>query len=48
MKKHLLFTFFALVLIIQAGISQTYIWGGPGDKNSEFNGGLNDWTVSCR
>ncbi len=22
-----------------------YIWGGPGDNNSEFNGGLNDWTA---
>jgi hypothetical protein len=47
MKKHLLFTLLALVMIIQAGISQTYIWGGPGDKNSEFNGGLNDWTVKA-
>lgn len=45
MKKHLLFSFLALVFLIQAGISQTYIWGGPGDKNSEFNGGLNDWVT---
>lgn len=45
MKKHLLFSFLALVLFLQTGISQTYIWGGPGDKNSEFNGGLNDWTT---
>ncbi|HEB61531.1 MAG TPA: hypothetical protein ENI82_00110, partial [Bacteroidetes bacterium] len=27
--------------------AQTYIWGGPGDKNSEFAGGLNDWTVNA-
>ena len=50
MKKHftkLLFTFLTIVLIGQAGISQTYIWGGPGDKNSEFDGGLNDWTVTA-
>ncbi len=25
--------------------AQVYIWGGPGDKNSEFDGGLNDWTT---
>lgn len=46
MKKHLLFSFFLLLFISQASIAQTYIWGGPGDKNSEFNGGLNDWTTS--
>jgi hypothetical protein len=45
MKKHLLFTFLALVLMIQSGMTQTYIWGGPGDKNTEFNGGLNDWVT---
>ena len=50
MKKHftkLVFTFLTIVLLGQAGISQTYIWGGPGDKNSEFDGGLNDWTVNA-
>lgn len=47
MKKHLLFSFLAFVLFLQLGMSQTYIWGGPGDKNSEFNGGLNDWTVKA-
>ena len=48
MKKHftkLVFTFLTIVLLGQAGISQTYIWGGPGDPNSEFAGGLNDWTT---
>ncbi len=34
-----------MVLLGQIGVSQTYIWGGPGDKNSEFDGGLNDWTT---
>ena len=24
-----------------------YIWGGPGDKNSEFDGGLNDWVAAA-
>ena len=50
MKKHLtklVFTFLTIALLGQAGISQTYIWGGPGDANSEFNGGLNDWTVNA-
>lgn len=27
--------------------AQTVIWGGAGDANGEFNGGLNDWTVNA-
>ncbi len=34
-----------LVAIYTNTNAQTYIWGGPGDKNSEFDGGLNDWTT---
>ncbi len=26
--------------------AQTLLWGGAGDPNGEFNGGLNDWTVA--
>ena len=50
MKKHftqLVFTFLAIAIMSQMGVAQTYIWGGPGDPNSEFNGGLNDWTVNA-
>ncbi len=52
MKKH--FTNFIytmlVVLVGTSGLfaqSSPYIWGGPGDKNSEFDGGLNDWTVNA-
>ncbi len=35
------------LLIINSTLSsQTFIWGGPGDPNSEFAGGLNDWTTN--
>jgi len=40
--------FFSLVLAIVATgklQAQTIIWGGPGEPNSTFDGGLNDWTV---
>lgn len=45
------FTKISFVLLIVFGLStflsaQVYIWGGPGDPNSEFAGGLNDWTTS--
>ncbi len=52
MKKH--FTnFIYTLLVVLVGTSglfaqnDYYIWGGPGDKNSEFDGGLNDWTVNA-
>ncbi len=50
MKKH--FTKFVLIALTiaffgQFGIAQTVIWGGPGDNNGEFNGGLNDWTTNA-
>jgi hypothetical protein len=38
----LLVTFFAT----SAMEAQVYIWGGPGDANSEFDGGLNEWTTN--
>ena len=46
MKKFCTLLFFSLFLITATN-AQTinYIWGGPGDANSEFNGGLNDWTT---
>ncbi len=51
MKKH--FTnFIYTLLVVLVGTSglfaqSEYIWGGPGDKNSEFDGGLNDWTTKA-
>ncbi len=50
MKKH--FTKFVLIALTiaffgQFSIAQTVIWGGPGDKNGEFDGGLNDWTTNA-
>ncbi len=51
MKKH--FTnFIYTLLVLLVGTSglfaqSHYIWGGPGDKNSEFDGGLNDWTTNA-
>ncbi len=42
--------FYSLTLIIlataQISFAQVYIWGGPGNASSEFNGGLNDWTTN--
>ncbi len=35
----------ALLSISLLTSAQTIIWGGPGDPNSEFDGGLNDWTA---
>lgn len=52
----LMFTkiFVSLLLIVgftaQVAQAQNIIWGGPGDPNGTFDGGLNDWTavaVSC-
>lgn len=42
--------FFTLLLCVSffaSANSQTVIWGGPGDANGEFDGGLNDWTVNA-
>ena len=40
---------FTLALLFIAfawgSIDAQIIWGGPGDPNSEFDGGLNDWTT---
>ena len=46
MKKSILLTC-GMVCLLMTGYSQNYnlIWGGPGDPNSEFDGGLNDWTA---
>lgn len=33
------------VLMISQMSAQTIFWGGPGNKDSEFNGGLNAWTT---
>ena len=34
-----------LLLLGNTIFSQEVIWGGPGDPNGEFDGGLNDWTA---
>jgi len=50
MKKLLLILLINFVFLFASSItlnSQTYIWGGPGNVNSEFNGGLNDWTINA-
>jgi hypothetical protein len=49
MKKHLLLSLLCIAFLMQTSFAQdiTYIWGGPGDPNSEFAGGLNDWTVNA-
>ncbi len=48
MKKLLFFLFLIIFLTnVKILFSQEYIWGGPGDPNSEFNGGLNDWTTKA-
>lgn len=39
------FTLLLAVFSVATLGAQEYIWGGPGDKNSEFDGGLNDWTT---
>jgi hypothetical protein len=45
------FTKLFFALLVTFGLSsyvgaQVYIWGGPGDANSEFADGLNDWTTN--
>lgn len=42
------FTLAILCIAFLAGnVNAQVIWGGPGDPNSEFDGGLNDWTVNA-
>lgn len=41
------FTLLLCVLFLSSAGAQTVIWGGPGDANGEFDGGLNDWTVNA-
>lgn len=41
------FTLLLCVLFLYTTNAQTIIWGGPGDANGEFEGGLNDWTVNA-
>lgn len=45
MKFKFTLTLFAMVLMTSYMTAQELIWGGPGDPNSEFAGGLNDWTT---
>ncbi len=45
MKKLLLNICLLALLPLGMLNAQTYIWGGPGDANSEFDGGLNDWVT---
>ncbi len=45
MKFKFTLAFFALVFCVSTMHSQI-IWGGPGDPNGEFDGGLNDWTAT--
>ena len=40
-----IFTILFAIILCGAANAQTYVWGGPGDANSEFDGGLNDWTT---
>lgn len=40
-----IFTILSVLCFAASMSAQTYIWGGPGDPNSEFNGGLNGWTT---
>jgi hypothetical protein len=49
MKKVLqssFFLFVALLVTQQAVAQDVIIWGGPGNKDSEFAGGLNGWTAN--
>jgi len=39
-----IFTIF-MAVILCGSLSAQVIWGGPGDPNGEFDGGLNDWTA---
>ena len=36
---------FAIILCGSMNAQLNVIWGGPGDPNGEFDGGLNDWTA---
>ena len=35
------------IAFLFGNVNAQVIWGGPGDPNSEFDGGLNDWTVNA-
>lgn len=41
-----IFTLLFAIILCGSANAQTYVWGGPGDANSEFDGGLNDWTTN--
>ncbi len=43
--KKIFTSLFALLFAMSLSAQPVYIWGGPGDPNSEFNGGFNDWTT---
>ena len=47
MKKFILLSICTLLLVsgLIAQQDGDIVWGGPGDPNSEFDGGLNDWTT---
>lgn len=45
MKLNFTLASLCMLLLINGISAQTLIWGGPGDPNSEFDGGLNDWTT---
>jgi hypothetical protein len=40
-----LLSFLMLAMLANSSYAQTVLWGGAGDPNGEFNGGLNDWTA---
>lgn len=40
-----LFSLLMLAMLANSAGAQTVLWGGAGDPNGEFNGGLNDWTA---
>ncbi len=40
-----IFTLLFAIILCGSLSAQTVIWGGAGDPNGEFDGGLNDWTA---
>lgn len=45
MKKHFLSILMFAAALNAASAQETILWGGPGSKDGEFNGGLNGWTT---
>lgn len=45
MKKHFLSILMFAAALSGASAQEKILWGGPGSKDGEFNGGLNGWTT---